>query len=123
MKHTTPGITTGYVVKGFWSYIKHSESLDEDLGPIVEKSDEMLYGGELNLMQCLVDRAHHVENAWVKHFASTGDSFNGVWEYEVSEPFGEILAIHLINHKRLPDHAQCKLMAESLALTPKDEQS
>ena len=85
-------LTIGYVVKGFWAGIaKHG---------IQPQASE---GSELDVMEYVIGKADLVEQAWEQLQATKPDAWSGVWEYEISEPFGEWLAQQID-----PSDAKCR---------------
>ena len=115
-----PDLTITYVTKGFWGYITPLEVNCSPCSPVAD-CEEIAQGGEINLMQEIINRAVFIEDEWQTRFANGDYHFAGVWEYEVSEVFGEDLAKYVIEHKRLPDEAWCRTKATELAMAMAEE--
>jgi hypothetical protein len=114
-----PPLTVAYVVKGFWNYITPLE-VKSHPNPIYN-CEEIRNGGEIGLMSDLINRADYAEQEWQRRFANDDYGFAGVWEYEVSEVFGEDIAKYLVEHKRLPDEAWCQTKVAELAMAMAQE--
>jgi len=108
-----PPLTLAYVIKGFWT--SPAIEAQYDGGTLYEKLIED--GGELGVMNELIDRAALVEYAWIT--LPEDLEFLGVWDYEVSEPFGEFLASYAHHHGELPDVPTCNLFIQTLIVEPK----
>jgi hypothetical protein len=92
---STDPIDLAYVVKGFWA-IAHKDA--------VEKAVITLCG-EIELQQYLVDMTDDLQWAWED---LVQQEFDAVWAYEVAEPFGEWIALHLQTHGEVPTHEQAR---------------
>ena len=79
MTKRTDDMTLAYVVKGFWDYVNTSGGHHEGSAA----------SGEMELMQDVISAAASVQAAWDKR---EPNSFDGVWDYEISEEFGRWLA-------------------------------
>lgn len=108
-------LNTGYVIKGFLSKGSFSRNgLKIEHGGetlVVDLSDE----GEIEFMYKLTELAGEVELAWLELDDRHPDSCNGVWCYEVVEPFGEWLAECMMTAARLPEPDEARAKAIELA--------
>lgn len=83
-------ITTAYVVKGFW----------ERKAALGYTGFEDQNGPEFELMEHIIHAADDVEGAYM---VLPDHCWNGVWDYDISEPYGEWLAEQFASQGLLPD--------------------
>lgn len=107
-KHQTPPLTIAYLVKGFFDCLHRINHGDKSLGELgaTERS-------EMDAVERLTEYADMVEQLWQERFAGT-DEWGGVWEYDVTEPFGDALAEHLTTYNELPDDTRAKQLLTSI---------
>ena len=104
--NTTPGTTYAYVALGFFRAI--------------EGSDRKVYlldvqgMSELDLVTELCNAADLVEERW-KEIAAANSDWQGVWDYEVSEELGRLIASHTALNSELPNAEIIKQMLVKLA--------
>lgn len=102
MTVVAPQITLAYVVKGFWAEVAKN--------PLPDSATE--WAGEIGMVETLCDRANLVEQMW----KTLGfKEVTGVWDYEISEPFGKWLAEQTKANSELPDEAECLAKLANLA--------
>lgn len=95
MNHSIDAMSMAYIIKGFWS---KADAINLD-------PSTLKIGGELEVMERLIDYERHDTAAYIDTIKT--DGFTGfVWAYEVSEPFGEWLAEYAKMHAKLPDAAR-----------------
>lgn len=99
-----PALSIGYAMMGFFNAAN-------EVGLSLH---ELSCGdGEIGLMQDLVDRIDYVERVWQERFQDK-DTWAGVWEYEIVEPYGGTLAEYLKINSAMPDEAWCRATIASL---------
>lgn len=108
MYHIAPNITVAYVMKGFFGsagYLGQTLLAKKTLSQVLAEADA---DSELETVEEMVNLAALVEEAWVQ---LPDDSYSGVWDYEISEPFGDAVAEYAIEHNDLPsvDWARAKI--------------
>lgn len=107
-KHQAPPLTIAYLVKGFFDCLHRINHGDKSLGELGATESS-----EMDAVERLTEYADMVEAAWQERFAGT-DEWGGVWEYDVTEPFGEAIATHLVTERELPDDNRAKQLLASI---------
>lgn len=107
-KHQAPPLTIAYLIKGFFGTLALINHGDKSLGDLGATK-----GSELDAVERLTEYADMVEQIWQEQFADT-DEWGGVWEYDVTEPFGEAIATHLVTEHELPDDTRAKQLLASI---------
>jgi hypothetical protein len=98
MKTEAPPLTIAYVTKGFWDEVRTNKLVDK----ISEVTQNI---SELTLVDDVTTLANLVEQVWEEDYENS--DFCGVWEYEITEPFGSWLASLLAINKELPSFSDC----------------
>ncbi|MFA5567500.1 MAG: hypothetical protein WC972_02530 [Trueperaceae bacterium] len=103
--HTAPPLTLAYVVKGFWRVVE-------------ARPDMSLDCAEIELMGELIEYANLVETAWTMFVEAEGPDaqWPGVWDYDVSEAFGEWLGQLVAPDGTLPSRSDAiRALLETLS--------
>ena len=107
IKHQAPPLTIAYLVKGFFDCLHKISGGHQAFATATENCAEM------EAVERLTEYADMVEQIWQERFADT-DEWGGVWEYEVTEPFGDAIAEHLTAYNELPDDTRAKQLLASI---------
>lgn len=107
-KHQAPPLTIAYLVKGFFDQLHRINHGDKSLGELGATPS-----GELEAVERLTEYADMVEQLWQERFSGT-DEWGGVWDYDVTEPFGATIATCLIAEHELPDDTRAKQLLATI---------
>lgn len=100
---TAPAVTVAYFIRAFFRTLQ-----DEAEGSRTPLTELIVGGedtGELELMERIAGYADIVEQVWRMRFPNQQTEFAGIWEYEITEPFGGVVARCVLSTGNLPDDA------------------
>ena len=104
---TADGVTYIYLAKGFFETLTNA---GRSISNLVDDMDS--YAGESGFCEYLADMADIVEETWIK---VREDYTADQWDYDVTEPFGKLLANHLALHHTLPSNDEARAMVLNIA--------